>query len=161
MQNNSDGKYALDDGMNLQGWYNYTTGKAVTVPPIGTSVFVSVGEGHNSGCVIGHDDNMAVLRVYDKDGVAYKGINISRLHPIDFMPTEEKKLVVDEAIKVFESAACKRDYDIVGGFNALFEAGYLKLPDSPKQPKLKTAQQLYDALFDELCDAHEKGEGDK
>ncbi len=129
MKNNSGGKYTLNDGMNLQSWYNYTTGKAVTLPPIGTSVFVSVGEGYNSGCVIGHDDNLAVLRVYDKDGVAYKGIDISRLHPIDFMPTDEKKLVVDEAIKVFESAACKQDYDVVGGFNALFEGGYLKLPN--------------------------------
>jgi hypothetical protein len=123
----------LDNGAD---WYCYETQKAVALPPVGSTVLVTGNGELTKVVVIGHDDDCAVLRLPDDSNRErfYKAAAMVYLRPLDceaHKAEAEKKRVVDAAAKKFHASIM---YDcsgrpILDGFSALYDAGYLRMPD--------------------------------
>jgi hypothetical protein len=146
-------------------WFDYEAQKAVTLPPVGTKCQVLIDNEFTNCTVIHHANNhLSVVAAFKYPQV--KDSDVGRLGwSVNFRPLDwnskaeaEKKRVVDAAAKKFH-ASIMHDCSgrpILDGLSALYDAGYLRMPDAPKQPKLKTAEQIYGAAFDKICDDHEE-----
>jgi len=117
---------ALEPAPEEEGWYDYTTQKALRLPPVGVDVetcnpdqlLYGAGE---SGEVLAHVENTAVIRMSYGLGC----FCADNLRPMDWnrKAEAERKLVVD--------AAYDRGYAGVtkGVLFAMFDDGFLRMPE--------------------------------
>ncbi len=147
-------------------WYDYDNQKAVALPPVGEQCeWKGLNGGYWVECEVidkYQESEMVVFNTGKYRNCRFEILDIksAMFRPLDWnsKAETEKKRVVDAAAKKFH-ASIMHDCSgrpILDGLSALYDAGYLRMPDAPKQPKLKTAEQIYGAAFDKICDDHEE-----
>jgi hypothetical protein len=114
---------------NLE-WWDYEAQKAVALPPVGSTVFVTGNGELTKVIVIGHDDGCAVLRLPDDSSRErfYKAVAMVYLRPLDYEAHKaegEKKRVVDAA---YNAIAKPNGIGVDAAIAELYDAGFLRMP---------------------------------
>lgn len=112
-------------------WFDYEAQKAVSLPPVGSTVLVTGNGELTKVVVICHDDGCAVLRLPDDSSRErfYKAVAMVYLRPLDYEANKaeaERRSVVDAAYKHVNERhyPCSKD-----AVELLYDAGLLRMPD--------------------------------
>lgn len=130
---------SVTEKLEANSWWDYENDKPLSFPPAGTRCLVSspdhtsewietfiVGMGEDGSCVF-------ELMNYGRYDHAYDGWSVpERFRPLDYFTRKEadeaKDALINAATDILYKHACATKGELIDGAKALYEAGYLVLP---------------------------------